>query len=231
MIWIVSWAIVLVVVQLPSHVQLFATPWTAAHQASPSLIISQSLPNFMYIASVMPSNHFILCHPLLLLPSIFPSIRDFSNEWAGCARWPKYWRFSFLCLASLILSLAQTKFLSIPIIDWFTDHFCWQPYTFVPQQLWRIDSRLPYGYQILQVLKSLMWNGMHAQLLQLWPILCNFKDCSPPGSSVHGILQARILEWVAMTFSRRSSWPRDQTHVAYIAGSLPCEPPGRPSAM
>ena len=72
-----------------------ATPWTAAGQASPSLTVSQSLPKFMSIALVMPSNHFIPCHPLLLLPSIFPSIRVFSSEKALCIRWPKYWSVSF----------------------------------------------------------------------------------------------------------------------------------------
>ena len=69
-----------VVVQSFSHVQLFATPWTEAHQASLSFVISQSLFKFMSIESVMPFNHFILCHPLLLLSLIFPSIRVFSNE-------------------------------------------------------------------------------------------------------------------------------------------------------
>jgi len=71
------------------------TPWTAAHQASLSITNSWSLPKLMSIESVMPSNHLILCHPLLLLPSIFPSIRVFSNESALCIRWPKYWSFSF----------------------------------------------------------------------------------------------------------------------------------------
>ena len=82
-------------VQLLSRVRLFATPWTAAHQASLSITNSQSLPKLMSIESVMPSNHLILCRPLLLLPSIFPSIRLFSNESGLCIRWPKYWSFSF----------------------------------------------------------------------------------------------------------------------------------------
>ena len=81
--------------QLTSCVQLFATPWTAARQASPSFTISQSLLKLMSIESVMPSNHLILCHPLLLLPSIFQSIRVFSNELALRIRWPKYWSFRF----------------------------------------------------------------------------------------------------------------------------------------
>ena len=83
------------VVQSLSHVQLFATPWTTACQASLSITSSQSLPKLMSIESVMPSNHLILCRPFLLLPSIFPSIRVFSNESGLPIRWPKYWSFSF----------------------------------------------------------------------------------------------------------------------------------------
>ena len=82
-------------VQSLSRVRLFATPWTAAHQASLTITDSRSLPKLMSIESVIPSNHLILCHPLLLLPSIFPSITVFSNESALCIRWPKYWSFSF----------------------------------------------------------------------------------------------------------------------------------------
>ena len=82
-------------VQLLSHVRLFATPWTAAHQASLSITNSRNPPKPMSIVSVMPSNHLIFCHPLLLLPSIFPNIRVFSNESALRIRWPKYWSFSF----------------------------------------------------------------------------------------------------------------------------------------
>ena len=82
-------------VQLLSHVWLFVTPWTVARQASLSITNSQSLPKFMSIKLVMPSKHLILCRPLLLLPSIFPSTRVFSNESALCIRWPKYWSFSF----------------------------------------------------------------------------------------------------------------------------------------
>ena len=77
-------------VQLLSHVRLSATPWTTVHQASLSITNSWSLLKLMSIESVMPSNHLILCHPLLLLPSIFSSIRIFSNESALHIRWPKY---------------------------------------------------------------------------------------------------------------------------------------------
>ena len=82
-------------VQSLSHIRLFATPWTAAHQASLYITNSRSLLKLMSIELVMPSNHLILCHPLLLLPSIFPSIRVFSNESVLCIRWPKYWSSSF----------------------------------------------------------------------------------------------------------------------------------------
>ena len=78
-----------------SHVRLFATPWPAAHQPSLSITNSQSLLKLMSIESVMPSNHPILCHPLLPLPSIFPSIRVLSSESIICVRWPKYWSFNF----------------------------------------------------------------------------------------------------------------------------------------
>ena len=84
-------------VQSLSHVRLFATLWTAACQAALSITNSRSLPKFMSIESVMPSTHLILCRLLLLLPSIFPSIRVFSNESALHIRWPKYWSFSFNC--------------------------------------------------------------------------------------------------------------------------------------
>ena len=101
------------VVQLPSCVWLFATPWTVACQASLSLTISQSLPKFMSIALEMPSSHRILWCPLFLLSSIFPSIRDFSNELAVCNRWPKYWSFSF----SISPSNKNSGLISLKI-DW-----------------------------------------------------------------------------------------------------------------
>ena len=82
-------------VQSLGCVQLFATAWTAAHQASLSITNSGSSLKLMFIVSVRPSNHLILCRPLLLLPSIFPSIRVFSNESVLCIRWPKYWSFTF----------------------------------------------------------------------------------------------------------------------------------------
>ena len=103
-----------VVVQFPSHVQLFATPWTSACQGSLSLTISWSVPKFMSIESVVPSNHLILCHRLLLLPSIFPNITVFSNESAVCIRCPKYWSCSF----SINSSKEYSGLISFKI-DWF----------------------------------------------------------------------------------------------------------------
>ena len=97
-----------------SHVWLFATPWTAAHQASLSITNSWSLLKLMSIKLVMPSKHLILCRPLLLLPSIFPSIRVFSNELVLRIRWPNYWSFSF----SISPSNECSGLISLGI-DWF----------------------------------------------------------------------------------------------------------------
>ena len=104
----------MVVVQLLSSVRLFEAPWTAARQASLSITFSLSLLKLMSIKSVMPSNHLTLCRPLLLLPSVFPSIRVFSNESALCIRWPKYWSFSF----SISPSNEYSGLISFRI-DWF----------------------------------------------------------------------------------------------------------------
>ena len=105
---------VMVVVQSLSNVRLFATPWTVAHQASLSFTISQNLLKLTSIELVMPSNQLILCHPLLLLPSILPSIRVFSNESVLRIRWPKYWSFSF----SISSSNEYSGLISFRI-DWF----------------------------------------------------------------------------------------------------------------
>ena len=101
-------------VQSPRHVQLFAAPWTAAHQASLSFTISWRLLKLMCIESEMPSNHLVLCHFLLLLPSVFPSIRVSSSESALHIRWPKYWSFSF----SISPSNEYSRLISFRI-DWY----------------------------------------------------------------------------------------------------------------
>ena len=103
--------LMLLVVQSLSRVQLFETRWTEAHQASLSITISRGLLKLMSVESVMPFNHLVLCHPLLLLPSIFPSIKVFSSESAILIRWPKYWRFSF--------SISPSSELISFRIDWF----------------------------------------------------------------------------------------------------------------
>ena len=107
-----SWAAV--VVQFPICVRISATPWTAAHQASQSLTVSWSFFKFMFIASRMLSSHLILWHPLLLLPLIFPCIRDFANESSVRIRWPNYWSFTFsICPSSEYSGLISLK------IEWF----------------------------------------------------------------------------------------------------------------
>ena len=106
--------LVAVFVQSLSHIWFFVAPWTAAFQASLSFTISQSLLKLMYIESVMPSSHLILCPPLLLLPSIFPTIRVFSSESTLCIRWPKYWSFIF----SISPSNEYSGLISFRI-DWF----------------------------------------------------------------------------------------------------------------
>ena len=100
-------------VQLLSRVRLFATPWTAACQASQSITNSQSSLRLTSIESVMPSSHLILCHPFLLLPPIFPSLQVFSNESVLCIRWPKYWSFSFNLSPS-----SEYSGLISPRMDW-----------------------------------------------------------------------------------------------------------------
>ena len=107
-------------VQSLSHVQLFVTPWTAARQASLSITNFRSLLKLMSIELVMPPNHLILCNPLLLLPSFFPSIRVSSSESALRIRWPKYWRFSF----SISPSNEYSGLISCKI-DWFVS--CIEP--------------------------------------------------------------------------------------------------------
>ena len=104
----------IVVVQSLSHVQLSVTPWIAASQVSLSFTIAQSLLRLMSFELVRPSNHLVLCCPLLLLPAIFPSIRVFSNESVLHVRWPKYWSFSF----SISPSNEYSRLISFGM-DWF----------------------------------------------------------------------------------------------------------------
>ena len=143
-------------VQSLSRVRLFVTPWPAAWQASLSITNSQSLPKFTYTELVMPSNHLIFCHSLLLPPSIFPSIRVFSNESALRIRWPKYWSFRFnisstnehsrlisfrmdwldlLAVQGTLKSLLQHHSSKAPIL-WCSDFFIVQPHI----QTWLLEK-------------------------------------------------------------------------------------------
>ena len=145
-----------VVVQLLSRVWLFATPWTAAHQAFLSFTNFRSLLKLMSIELVMPSNHLLLCCPLLFWPSIFPSIRVFSNELALHIRWPKYWTFSF----SINLSNEYSGLVSFRI-DWFdilavqeTLKSLLQHYSVV---LWEIWKRWSYSCTQWSLTKENWW--------------------------------------------------------------------------
>ena len=130
-----------------SHVRLFATPWTAAHQAFLSITNTWSPPKPMFIVSVMPSNQLILCHPLLLRPSIFPSIRVFSNESALHIRWPKYWCFSFsISPSNEYLGLIFFR------IDWFDLAVQWD-HSRAPQ--FKSISSLAYSFLYSPTLTSI----------------------------------------------------------------------------
>ena len=167
-------------------------PQTAACQASLSISNSQNLLKLMSIGSVIPSNHLILCHPLLLPPSIFPSIRVFSNESVLCIRWPKYWRFSFRISPSNEYSgVISSSYLT----------------------LW--NTKNEWFLHIYSLYLNYLLGGL---VTKSCSTLCHPLDCSPPGSSVHRIFQARMLEWVAISVSRGSSQPRDWNWVSWTAG-------------
>ena len=170
-----------------SHVKLFVTPWTAAFQAYLSFTISQSLLKLMSIDSMMPSNHLILCRPLLLLPLIFPSIRVFSNESALCIRCPKYWSFS----CSIRPSNEYSGLISFRI-DWF-DLLAVQ---------WTLRSLLQHhnskasilqcsAFFMVQISHPYMTTGKTIALTQFSSvsqsclILCDPMNCSTPGLPIH----------------------------------------------
>ena len=186
-------------------------------QASLSFIILQSLLKLMSTESVMPSNHIILCHPPLLLPSIFPSIRVFSSELALCIKWPKYWSFSF----SISPSNEYSGMISFRI-DWFdllavqeTLKSLLQHHNLKASVLWclaflmvqlsylYVTTGKPYifcicseDFSVEVCMSKLIWTtvGYIELAAQLCLTLCNAMDYRPPGSSVHGIIQARMLK-------------------------------------
>ena len=151
-----------------------------------SITNSQSLLKLMSFESVMPSNHLILCHPLHLPPSIFPSIMVFSNESVLHIRWPKCWSFSF----SVSSSNEYSGLISFRM-DWL--------------DLLPVQVTLKSLLQHYSSKASILWCSAfiiycrvgESEVAQLCPTLCDPVNCSPPGSSVNGIHQVRILEWVA----------------------------------
>ena len=175
--------VLLIICSVTQSCLTLCNPMDCSMPGSLSFTISWSLLKFISIELVMPSNHLVLCHLLLLLPSLFPSIRVFSNELALRIRWPNYWSFSF----SISPSSEYSGLISFRM-DWF-------------------------DLAVQRTLKSLLQHhSLKASVIVLMlirkgrkvhscPTLCNHMDCSLPGSSVHGILQARVLEWGAIAFS------------------------------
>ena len=191
-------------VQSLSRVRLFATPWTAACKASLSITKSRNLLKLMSIGLVMPSNYLILFHPLLLLPSIFPSIRVFSNESVPCH------------------CLLQKSPWQEHMSQWVGEQGAGTC------RVYKCESRVKVllGGKTRSIYKS---ECVCAQSLQLCLTLCDPMGFNPPGFSVHGILQARILAWVAIPSSRGSSQPRGWlVSPALQADSLPLKIPGKP---
>ena len=201
-----------------SHVRLFATPWTAARQASLSITNSRSSLKLMSIESVMPSSHLILCRPLLLLPPIPPSIRVFYNESTLCMRWPKYWSFSF----SISPSNAHPGLISFRMdcldllavqgtLKRLLQHHSSKVSIFQCSAFFIVQLSHPYMTtgktialttqtfvgKVMSLLFNMLSAAAAAKSLQSYPTLCNPIDGIPPGSPVPGILQARtavILE-------------------------------------
>ena len=166
--FLIHWPLFLSVsVQSFSCVQLFGTPWTAACQASLSITNSRSLPKLMSIESVMPSNHLILCRPLLLLPSVFPSIRVFPNESVLLIRWPKYWSFSF----SISPSNERSGLISFRM-DWL-DLLAVQG---------TLKSLLQHHYSFIFVNSPLPWQHSvlchYQKLLHIWHLILLFPTLS-----------------------------------------------------
>ena len=174
---------------------LFVTSQTAAHQASLSITNSQSFLKFMFIQSGMPPNQFILCCPLLLPPSIFHSIRVFSNESILPISWPKY------VASASVLSMNIQHWFPLGLKNWFPS----LSYILLKHMLSKVS------------LLNTCVSGEHLLSCFSWVRLCNPMDCSPPGFSVHGIPQTKMLEWLGMSSSKGPSKVRDQTSSSYIS--------------
>ena len=204
--------------------QLCPNLWDSVDCSTPGSSVLHYLPadrsslKLMSIELVMLSKHLILCRPLLLPPSIFPSVRVFSRKSALGIRWPKYWSFSFSINPSSEYSGLISFRAKVPAAFFsldFAKNFlhlqqCYKEILLFPPMwgLWK-------WRQILCLPGSWRWGWLSCKIMSdsLWPL-----DCNPPGSSVHGILQAKILEWVAIFLFRGSFWPRDWTQFSCIAG-------------
>ena len=210
---------------LPVHHQLLESTQTHVH----------------WVGDAIQPSHPLFC-PLLLLPSIFTSIRDFSNESVLCIRWPKYWSFSFsispsneysglisfimdwldlLAVQGTLKSLHQHHRSKATIL-WHSAFFIVQfshPYMLTRWPfVGKVMSRLMLSRFVIAFLLSSKVKVKESEVTQSCPTLCNPVDCSLPGSSVHGILQARVLKWVPISFSRGYSRPRDRIGVSHIVG-------------
>ena len=202
-----------VVVQSFSPVRLFVTPWTAAHQACLSFTTSQSLLMLKPVnghESGMASNHLILCCLLLPLPSIFPSIRVFSNESVLHVRWPKYWSFSFTispsneCSGLISFRMDWLDFLAVQgTLKSLLQHHNLKASILQHSVFFIVQLSHPY---ITTGKTIALTAAAAAKSFQSCPTLCNPIDGSPPGSPIPGILQARTLEWVAISFSNAWKW-------------------------
>ena len=202
-------------VQLLSHIQLFATLWTTAHQASLSIINSQSMLKLMSIESVMPSNLSSSTVPFSSCLQSFPTSGSFPMSQL------------FTPHGQSVGASASASVLPMNIQDWFPLGWtglisllskglsrAFSNTTVQNHQLFGIQ--LLYGSTLTSIHRKK--ESKESQVAQSCPTLCNPMDCSLPGSSVHGIFQARIQEWVAISFSRGSSQLRDQTQVSCIVG-------------
>ena len=199
-----------IVVQSLSHVRLSVTPWTAAYQASLSITNSRSLLRLMSIESVMPSNHLILWHPLLLPPSIFPNIRVFSNESVLHIRWPKYWSFSF----NISPSNEHSGLISFRM-DWL--------------DLLAVQGTLKSLLQHHSSKASILWHPafftvQFSSVAQSCPTLCNPMNRSTPGLPVHHQLPE-------FTHSCPSSHPAIQPSHPLLSPSPPAPNPSQHQSL
>ena len=167
----------------------------------------------------MPSNHLILCRPLLLLPSVFPSIRVFSNESALHIRWPKYWSFSFnISPANEHPGLISFR------IDWLDLLAVQGTLKSLLQHHSSKESILLYSPTVISIHAAAA--AAAAKSLQLCLTLCNPIDSSPPGSPVPGILQARTLEWVTISCPMHESETEVTQSCQTLLDPIDCSPPG-----